>query len=255
MLWYDEPAYYSEPSFVTVDLKVPEVGGGAQNAACNWPEGGWGDLGAGHAVLRPHELMQVPLVGGDSSWGGRTGRPWEADGEPGACPQQIACLVQGLPGVGARVRGGGGGGGGGGEGSAAQAARLARKRSWPCVPTAPFCQLAAPSAEGVLTPLPLPLAPCQSLQEGGRCRPQRPWGSSSVPPYQQDLVPAGSLQAPPGFNELRENEPMISFHLSSIQAQLYQAYVGMALAAAAQRAFISPKASGVLVCIPHIFYE
>ncbi|GAB4815828.1 hypothetical protein N2152v2_002874 [Parachlorella kessleri] len=48
-------------------------------------------------------------------------------------------------------------------------------------------------------------------------------------------------QAPEGFNDLQENEHMISFHLSTLQAQLQQAYIGMALAVAAGRAFISPK--------------
>ncbi|PSC75627.1 Histone H2A [Micractinium conductrix] len=56
------------------------------------------------------------------------------------------------------------------------------------------------------------------------------------------------LPEPPGradeagrFNEWQENEDMIVLHLRSLQAQLQQAYVGMALAVAAGRAFILPK--------------
>ena len=54
------------------------------------------------------------------------------------------------------------------------------------------------------------------------------------------------VQAPEGFNSLEENEHMISFHLSAIHGQLQQAYIGMALAVASGRAFISPKVK------PHI---
>ncbi|PSC67546.1 ribosomal large subunit pseudouridine synthase D [Micractinium conductrix] len=43
------------------------------------------------------------------------------------------------------------------------------------------------------------------------------------------------------FNLWNENEDMVAFHLASIHAQLQQAYVGWALAAAAGRAFILPK--------------
>ncbi len=49
-------------------------------------------------------------------------------------------------------------------------------------------------------------------------------------------------QAPDGFNDFQENEDMISFHLAAIHGQLQQAYLGLALAAASGRAFISPKA-------------
>lgn len=52
---------------------------------------------------------------------------------------------------------------------------------------------------------------------------------------------ARSAQLPTTFNEWRENEDMISFHLDWIHRQLQQAYVGMALAVASGRAFILPK--------------
>ena len=29
------------------------------------------------------------------------------------------------------------------------------------------------------------IVPCKGLLTGGRCRPQRPWGSISLPPYQE----------------------------------------------------------------------
>ncbi len=52
-------------------------------------------------------------------------------------------------------------------------------------------------------------------------------------------------QRPATYNSWNENEDMISFHLDWIHRQLQQAYVGMALAVAAGRAFILPKASRV----------
>lgn len=48
-------------------------------------------------------------------------------------------------------------------------------------------------------------------------------------------------EKPPSYNEWNENEDMISFYLETIHSQLQQAYVGMALALAAGRAFVLPK--------------
>lgn len=46
---------------------------------------------------------------------------------------------------------------------------------------------------------------------------------------------------PEGYTNKTENEEMISYHLLALQEQLHQAYFGAGLAAAAGRAFISPK--------------
>ncbi|KAL4457956.1 hypothetical protein ABPG75_012821 [Micractinium tetrahymenae] len=48
-------------------------------------------------------------------------------------------------------------------------------------------------------------------------------------------------EPPAAYNQWRENEDMVSLHLSALAAQLQQAYVGWALAVAAGRAFILPK--------------
>lgn len=48
-------------------------------------------------------------------------------------------------------------------------------------------------------------------------------------------------ETPADFNNWNENEDLISFHLDTIHHQLQQAYVGMALAVAAGRAFVLPK--------------
>lgn len=46
---------------------------------------------------------------------------------------------------------------------------------------------------------------------------------------------------PGNYNEIEENEPLISFHLDALQYQLEQAAVGMAIAAATGRIFIMPN--------------
>lgn len=48
-------------------------------------------------------------------------------------------------------------------------------------------------------------------------------------------------QAPPSFNSWVHSEDMLLFHLRALQQQLEQVYVGMALAAAAGRAFVLPQ--------------
>jgi hypothetical protein len=50
---------------------------------------------------------------------------------------------------------------------------------------------------------------------------------------------------PANYNNqtLMKNEDMVNFHLATIQEQLSQAAIGMALATASGRAFISPKVS------------
>ena len=42
--------------------------------------------------------------------------------------------------------------------------------------------------------LPVPLPALAALLTGGRCRPQRPWGSSSLPPYQREGRSVGRPQ-------------------------------------------------------------
>ena len=49
------------------------------------------------------------------------------------------------------------------------------------------------------------------------------------------------MQTPAAYNKWNENEDMIAFYLASIHAQLQQAYVGLALALSAGRAFVLPK--------------
>lgn len=65
------------------------------------------------------------------------------------------------------------------------------------------------------------------------------------PEYYSDVsLVTVDLQLPEprkNLNKWNENEDIISFHLDSIHAQLQQAYVGMALATAAGRAFMLPK--------------
>ncbi|KAL4427446.1 hypothetical protein ABPG77_000735 [Micractinium sp. CCAP 211/92] len=56
-----------------------------------------------------------------------------------------------------------------------------------------------------------------------------------------DLTLPSGDERPATYNSWNENEDMISFHLDWIHRQLQQAYVGMALAVAAGRAFILPK--------------
>ena len=62
------------------------------------------------------------------------------------------------------------------------------------------------------------------------------------PTWRSPLLLPACVQTPPGINTWNENEDLISFHLASIHSQLQQAYVGMALAVAAGRAFILPQA-------------
>lgn len=50
-----------------------------------------------------------------------------------------------------------------------------------------------------------------------------------------------TLQLPEGYAGWNDTEAMIMHHLSTIHHQLQQAYVGMGLAVASGRAFISPK--------------
>jgi arabinosyltransferase len=50
-----------------------------------------------------------------------------------------------------------------------------------------------------------------------------------------------SYKVPEGYNELIDQEPMIQFHLKTLQPQLEQVYVGLALAVALNRTFIMPK--------------
>ena len=78
---------------------------------------------------------------------------------------------------------------------------------------------------------------------GGGCPPA---GQAARPASNPagNAVPACRLppsQKPPSYNEWNENEDMISFYLETIHSQLQQAYVGMALALAAGRAFVLPK--------------
>jgi hypothetical protein len=46
---------------------------------------------------------------------------------------------------------------------------------------------------------------------------------------------------PPNYNEIKDNEPLISFHLDALQFQLEQAAMGMAIAIATGRTFIMPN--------------
>lgn len=48
-------------------------------------------------------------------------------------------------------------------------------------------------------------------------------------------------QAPANYNSWSENEDMVGLHLRAIHIQLQQAYVGLALAMATDRAFILPQ--------------
>ena len=51
-------------------------------------------------------------------------------------------------------------------------------------------------------------------------------------------------QAPAQYNQWNENEDMIVFYLETLHQQLQQAYVGLALAVSAGRAFILPEVCG-----------
>ncbi len=54
--------------------------------------------------------------------------------------------------------------------------------------------------------------------------------------------PLSAPQPPAAYNQWQENEDMVALHLAALAAQLQQAYVGWALAVAANRTFILPKA-------------
>ncbi|EFN56520.1 hypothetical protein CHLNCDRAFT_144132 [Chlorella variabilis] len=56
-------------------------------------------------------------------------------------------------------------------------------------------------------------------------------------------VDLDNLQPPEEYNRWSENEDMVGLHLATMRRQLQRAYVGMALAVAAGRPFILPKAS------------
>lgn len=55
---------------------------------------------------------------------------------------------------------------------------------------------------------------------------------------------------PPTFNSWVQTEDMLLFHLRSLQQQLEQTYVAMALAAATGRTFVLPEARRPLRGLP-----
>ena len=88
-----------------------------------------------------------------------------------------------------------GGAGAGSEEAVASPAPTALLPGGRCRPQRPWGSSSLPHTKKELSlgwELPVPLPAPAALLTDGRCRPQRPWGSSSLPPYQK-----GGREVPP----------------------------------------------------------